>query len=90
MTGSRDDEGEWVWLASPAGRPTPRRAASRVAIAVLPAAAAVVVMRRRVRRRARASAWRYRTYGEVSAENQRLVDAHTAVEPDPIGGPGGS
>jgi hypothetical protein len=47
-----------------------------VAIAVLPAAAALVVLRRRARRRAVQSAWRYRTHGEVSAENRRMVDAH--------------
>lgn len=57
------------------------RTPSRVAIAVLPAAAIVVVLRRRARQRARASAWRYRTHGEVAAENQRILDAHGAVEP---------
>lgn len=57
------------------------RTPSRVAIAVLPAAAIVAVLRRRARQRARASAWRHRTHGEVAAENQRILDAHGAVEP---------
>jgi hypothetical protein len=64
----------------PAPEQSPSGAASRLAIAVLPAAAAVVVLRRRARRRAIRSAWRYRTHGEVSAENQRLVDAHEAAD----------
>jgi hypothetical protein len=72
-----------VRLDAPLERPAPGVTASRVAIAMLPAAAAVVVLRRRARRRAGASAWRTRTYGEVSAENQRVVDALDAVDTPP-------
>jgi hypothetical protein len=74
---------DWVRLTAPSERPASGLTPSRFAIAVLPATAAVIVMRRRARRRAGASAWRYRTHGEVSAENQRIVDAHEAVEPQP-------
>jgi hypothetical protein len=73
---------DWVRLAAPSERPASGLTPSRFAIAVLPATAAVIVLRRRARRRAGATAWRYRTHGEVSAENQRIVDAHEAVEPE--------
>lgn len=72
----------WVRLDAPAESPG-GLTASRVAIAMLPATAAVIVLRRRARRRASASAWRARTYGEVSAENRRLVDALDAIDSPP-------
>ena len=75
------DQDNWVRLTSPSERPAPGLTPSRVAVAVLPAAAALIVLRRRARRRAGLSAWRYRTYGEVSVENQRMVDAHDARDP---------
>jgi hypothetical protein len=78
VSGPRPDEDSWVRLASPSERAAPGLTSSRVAVAVLPAAAALIVLRRRARRRAVFNAWRYRTYGEVSVENQRLVDAHDA------------
>lgn len=74
--GNSDDDG---WVRLPAPEQSTSGTASRLAVAVLPAAAALVVLRRRARRRAVRSAWRYRTHGEVSAENQRLVDAHDAA-----------
>jgi hypothetical protein len=77
--GRRDEDG-WVRLTAPPERPAPGLTPSRITVAVLPAAAAFIVLRRRARRRAVANAWRYRTHGEVSHENQRLVDAHDAVE----------
>jgi hypothetical protein len=83
MTEPHDGHDGWVRLASPSESPAPGLTASRVAVAVLPAAAAVIVLRRRARRRARQSAWRYRTQGEISTENQRLVVAHQAAETDP-------
>jgi hypothetical protein len=73
-------DGEWARLPAPAERPAPGLTPSRFAIAVLPATAAVIVLRRRARRRAGASAWRYRTHGEVSAGNRRIVDAHDAFQ----------
>jgi hypothetical protein len=73
----------WVRLDAPPERPAPGVTASRVAVAVLPATAAVIVLRRRARRRAVASAWRARTYGEVSAENRRVVDALDAGDSTP-------
>lgn len=83
---SAADGRTWARLPPPSERagqsgPDPGIRPSRIAIAVLPAAAAVAVLRRRARRRAGATAWRYRTHGEVSTENQRLADAHGAVEP---------
>jgi hypothetical protein len=85
VSGERTDRPglDWVRLDSPAERPAPGVTASRVAIAMLPATAAVIVLRRRARRRAVASAWRARTYGEVSAENRRVVDALDAVDSPP-------
>jgi hypothetical protein len=72
-------DGGWVRLTPPA-EPSAGGPAARFAVAVLPAAAALIVLRRRARRRAGQSAWRYRTHGQVSAENQRIVDAHGAAD----------
>lgn len=78
MGEQRDPDG-WVRLSAPPERPAAGSSSSRIAIAVLPTAAALIVLRRRARRRAIDNAWRYRTHGEVSAESQRLVDAHEAA-----------
>jgi hypothetical protein len=77
--GQQRDADGWVRLPAPSESPAPGVTASRVAVAVLPVTAALIVLRRRARRRAVVNAWRYRTHGEVSAENQRLVDAHDAA-----------
>jgi hypothetical protein len=79
------EEQDWIRLASPSEPAEPAEGGlrpSRFAIAVLPTAAALVVLRRRARRRAIQSAWRQRTHGEVSAENQRMVDAHESEDRD--------
>lgn len=74
---TRPDAQDWVRLpaAAEAGP-----GAARLVIAVLPAAAALVVLRRRARRRASQTAWRHRTHGEISAENQRVVVARGEPE----------
>ncbi len=81
---SPEDDGAWVRLVPPAEPAAGSLRPSQVAIAVLPAAAALVVLRRRARRRAVQSAWRQRTHGEVSAENQRMVDAHESEDRDAL------
>lgn len=85
----RREHSDWVRLPSPPESPELSGAgmrASRIAIAVLPTAAALVVLRRRARRRASQVAWRQRTHAEVSAENQRMVDAHESGDRDASSG----